>query len=146
MRFDCAVDGAPWCTPFRGALISGRYPHQTGVAANGIRLPPAQPTVATAFNAAGYHTAYVGKWHLDGTNDLDHYVPPERRGGFHYAAAHLAVIGEEDDRSMPGRRGATPNRAAPTCSSSRRARSRWVRTAPRRPASWTASTCRGAAW
>ena len=49
--------------------------------ANGIRLAPELPTVATAFAAAGYHTAYVGKWHLDGTNDLDHYVPPERRGG-----------------------------------------------------------------
>ncbi len=84
VRFDCAVAGAPWCTPFRGALLSGRYPHQTGVVANGIRLPPASPTVATAFNAAGYHTVYVGKWHLDGTNDPDHYVPPERRGGFRY--------------------------------------------------------------
>ena len=51
VRFDCAVAGAPWCTPFRGALISGRYPHQTGVVANGIRLPPDLPTVATAFDA-----------------------------------------------------------------------------------------------
>ena len=84
MRFDCAVAGAPWCTPFRGALLSGRYPHQTGVVANGVSLPPELPTVATAFNDAGYHTAYVGKWHLDGTNDPDHYVPPNRRGGFRY--------------------------------------------------------------
>ena len=84
VRFDCAVAGAPWCTPFRGALISGRYPHQSGVVANGIMLRPAIPTVAGAFNDAGYHTAYFGKWHLDGTNDPDHYVPPQRRGGFRY--------------------------------------------------------------
>jgi arylsulfatase A-like enzyme len=86
VRFDCAVAGAPWCAPFRGALISGRYPHQNGVVCNGIALPPSAPTVATAFNAAGYHTAYIGKWHLDGAyaDEARHYVPPERRGGFDY--------------------------------------------------------------
>ena len=84
VRFDCAVAGAPWCAPFRGALISGLYPHQNGVVANGIMLSPSIPTAATAFTDAGYHTAYVGKWHLDGTSEPDHYVPPGRRGGFQY--------------------------------------------------------------
>ena len=86
VRFDCAVAGAPWCAPFRGALVSGRYPHQNGVVCNGIGLSPSDPTVATAFNQAGYHTAYVGKWHLDGAyaDETTRYIPPERRGGFHY--------------------------------------------------------------
>ena len=84
MRFDAAVAGAPWCTPFRGALLTGRYPHQTGATRTPSPLPPAIPTVAHAFGAAGYHTAYVGKWHVDGSNEAIHYVPPERRGGFRY--------------------------------------------------------------
>ena len=115
VRFDCAVAGAPWCTPFRGALLSGRYPHQTGVVANGIRLPPELPTVATAFGDAGYHTAYVGKWHLDGTNDPDHYVPPERRGGFRYWVGNEASNNQHEHyvygtgRERPWRlRGAPP--------------------------------------
>ena len=84
MRFDAAVAGAPWCTPFRGALLTSRYPHQTGATRTPSALPADIPTVAHAFESAGYHTAYVGKWHLDGSNDATHYVPPERRGGFRY--------------------------------------------------------------
>ena len=45
------------------------------------------PTVAHAFNEAGYRTAYFGKWHLDGAKEgkvsvTKWIVPPERRGGF----------------------------------------------------------------
>lgn len=84
MRFDRAVSGAPWCTPFRGALLTGAYPHQNGATRTPSALDPARLTVADPFNRAGYHTAYVGKWHLDGSNQREHYVPPERRGNFRY--------------------------------------------------------------
>ncbi len=84
VRFDCAVAGAPWCSPFRGALLTGQYPHQNGVTRTPSALDPSIPTVAQAFNEAGYHTAYVGKWHVDGSNAREHYIPPERRGEFRY--------------------------------------------------------------
>lgn len=81
VRFDCAIAGTPWCTPFRGALLTGKYPHQTGVIQTPSALDPKHRTVAHAFNEAGYHTAWVGKWHLHGSNEAVH-VPPEYRGGF----------------------------------------------------------------
>ena len=84
MRFDCAVAGAPWCSPFRGALLTGKYPHQNGVTQTPSPLDPTIPTIANPFNDAGYHTAYVGKWHVDGSNAREHYIPPERRGNFQY--------------------------------------------------------------
>ncbi len=86
IRFTAAVAGTPLCCPFRGALLTGRYPHQT-VPGHEYQLPPEQPTIAHAFQAAGYRTAYLGKWHLDGHLERTgraamHIVPPERRGGF----------------------------------------------------------------
>ncbi len=84
MRFDQAVSGAPWCCPFRGALLTSRYPHQNGVYSVPAALDPALPTITAPLKAAGYHTAWVGKWHLDGSNSPLHIVPPERRGGFDY--------------------------------------------------------------
>ena len=86
VQFTGAVAGFPLCCPFRGSLVTSRYPHQC-VPGHEYRMPPEQPTIAHAFKEAGYHTAYVGKWHLDGWKEREgraamHIVPPERRGGF----------------------------------------------------------------
>ncbi len=84
LRFDCAVAGAPWCSPFRAALLTSTYPHQNGVTRTPSPLDPSLPTIAKPFRDAGYHTAWIGKWHVDGSNSGDHRIPPERRGGFEY--------------------------------------------------------------
>lgn len=84
VRFDSAVAGAPWCTPFRGSLLTSLYPHQNGATRTPSPLAPSIPTITAPFHEAGYHTAWIGKWHLDGSNSRDHYVPPDRRGGFDY--------------------------------------------------------------
>jgi arylsulfatase A-like enzyme len=86
LTFTAAVSGFPLCCPFRGSLLTGRYPHHC-VPGHEEQLPPGQPTLATVFNEAGYHTAYFGKWHLDGFKEREgraglHIVPPERRGDF----------------------------------------------------------------
>lgn len=94
ITFKNAISGCPWCSPFRGALLTGQYIHRA-VQKSPQRLDSSLPTVAEAFRKGGYHTAWFGKWHLDGgTSEPDnHYttnsrgekiriVPPERRGGF----------------------------------------------------------------
>ncbi|MEO1236850.1 MAG: sulfatase-like hydrolase/transferase, partial [Planctomycetota bacterium] len=84
--FRNAVMGFPLCCPCRGSLLTGVYPHRC-VPGHEIRMPPELPTIAEPFNGSGYHTAYLGKWHLDGAKEASvdaayHIVPPERRGGF----------------------------------------------------------------
>ena len=82
-----AVMGFPLCCPARGAMVTGLYPHRC-VPGHQYPLDPSIPTVADAFNAAGYRTAWFGKWHLDGYHEGHrgraawHIVPRERRGRF----------------------------------------------------------------
>ena len=93
-----AVAGFPLCCPFRGSLLTGKYPHKC-VPGHEYQLPPEQPTIAHVFNEYGYKTAYFGKWHLDGFHEkmgraAMHIVPPERRGGFQH------WIGYENNNSQ----------------------------------------------
>ncbi|MEX2681999.1 MAG: sulfatase [Candidatus Sigynarchaeota archaeon] len=86
VNFINAVAGYPLCCPFRGSLLTGKYPHEV-VPGHQYRMDPKEKTIAHAFNDAGYKTAYFGKWHLDGFQEQHgdvarHVVPPERRGGF----------------------------------------------------------------
>ncbi|MEX1016107.1 MAG: sulfatase [Phycisphaeraceae bacterium] len=81
-----AVAGCPLCCPYRGSLLTSQYPHKA-VPGHERPLPDDMPTVAQPFNEAGYHTAWFGKWHVDGWQERDgravmHTVPRARRGGF----------------------------------------------------------------
>jgi arylsulfatase A-like enzyme len=84
-----AVSGYPLCCPYRGSLLTSIYPHKC-VPGHEYPLPAKQRTIAHVFNDEGYHTAYIGKWHLDGFRENIqgraglHIVPQERRGGFQY--------------------------------------------------------------
>jgi arylsulfatase A-like enzyme len=85
--FRAAYSGAPLCSPARGSLMTGRYPH-CAVPGHEHPLPKGQKTVADVFKEQGYETAYFGKWHLDGFREASgtraamHIIPPHRRGGF----------------------------------------------------------------
>ena len=81
--FTNAVSGCPVCCPYRGSLMTGRYPLTHGVFLNDVPLNTEAVSLADAFNAAGYHTGYIGKWHLDG-HGRQSFIPPERRQGFRF--------------------------------------------------------------
>ncbi len=76
VTFTKAVCCTPQCTASRGGILTGLYPHRTGVVTNigagcgntdfpeGIDLHPRYKNAGEYFRDAGYETAYFGKWHL----------------------------------------------------------------------------------
>jgi len=78
-----AISTMPVCCPYRASLITGQYAHQHGIFLNDVCLSDRATSIAQAFGSAGYDTAYIGKWHLDG-HGRSAYIPPERRQGFDY--------------------------------------------------------------
>ena len=81
--FTNAVSGCPVCSPARAGMITGRYPLSHGVFVNDVYLRPGAVSIAQAYDRAGYETAYIGKWHLDG-HGRSSYIPRERRQEFKF--------------------------------------------------------------
>ena len=77
----------PVCGPARSCLQTGRYATDTGCYRNGIPLPRDAKTLAHYFSAAGYDTAYIGKWHLADREP----VGLDGRGGYRYWLAANAL-------------------------------------------------------
>lgn len=74
----------PVCLPCRAVLQTGQYASQVGIYNNAGGLAPETLTLGSRFQDAGYHTAYIGKWHIwnSDTHGTEDRVPPEYRRGY----------------------------------------------------------------
>ncbi len=86
-----AISGCPVCSPYRASLMTGQYPLTHGVFYNDKPLKPTGRTLGECFKDAGYNTAYIGKWHINGhekgettAHGRSTPVPQDRRFGFDY--------------------------------------------------------------
>ena len=108
---DHAISNTPICSPFRAMLMTGKWPHSTGVAINCYARPDgweeterekncylrrSERCLSDVLHDAGYATGYIGKWHLNkpkkpyvdpadyGGYIWDAYPPPEDRHSFDF--------------------------------------------------------------
>lgn len=72
-----AVSPTPVCGPYRATMMTGLYSHHTGVTTNALSgtLNPDLPCIGRTFRDAGYHTGYIGKWHLYARVNVDKGSP-----------------------------------------------------------------------
>lgn len=111
MAFDNAVSTYPLCSPHRASLLTGKYPYSCGMWTNckigldeTVMLKPQEVTISDVLHEHGYETAYIGKWHLDaseenfkrnpesGARHWDAFTPPgERRHHFDFWYSYGAM-------------------------------------------------------
>ncbi len=92
------------CSPSRASILGGLYAHTHGVVNNFTEYPPELPTFPRQLQAAGYDTAYFGKWHMGEDND-------DKRPGFNTFVTHRGQgkyfdnefrFNGDERRTMPG--------------------------------------------
>lgn len=72
IRFDNCFCTNALCTPARASILTGKYSHQTGVKTLNDTIDQTKHAIAAMLlHAAGYRTAFVGKWHLGHGPDHD---------------------------------------------------------------------------
>ena len=67
--FDNAFVTTSLCSPSRASILTGQYAHRHQVLANRTPLDRSIPTFPKSVQAAGYNTAFVGKWHMGDPDD-----------------------------------------------------------------------------
>ncbi|MDI6829283.1 MAG: sulfatase-like hydrolase/transferase, partial [Armatimonadota bacterium] len=86
-RFANAFVTTALCSPSRGSFLSGRYAHSHGVINNGTPWNDEIPTMPQALQKAGYDTAFIGKWHMDGQEGprpgFDHWISFKGQGVYY---------------------------------------------------------------
>ena len=99
VRFTHCYTTAPLCSPGRGAIMTGLYPHVSGVTrlvqgenADQYSLRPDLWTFAKGLREMGYRNAAARKWHLSTSGSLPHGFDAEFPSRTEYLKQSVAFL------------------------------------------------------
>jgi arylsulfatase A-like enzyme len=106
VRFSHCVANCPVCVPMRGSMLTGLQPLRHGAITNDLPMWHSVTSIGDVLSEAGYHTGYVGKWHLAGVPRDQFIARGEGRYGFsewkvcecNHDYMHAYYYDEEDRR------------------------------------------------
>lgn len=103
VRFANAFCTTSLCSPSRASILSGLYAHTHGVRDNFTEFPTNIASFPGRLQAAGYQTAYIGKWHMGENNDskrpgFDSFVTHQGQGKYYDTQFNV----DGDRRVIPG--------------------------------------------
>lgn len=106
--FENAFVTTSLCSPSRASFLTGQYPHRHGVVTNHTPWDNNRNlTFLERIKAAGYDTAFIGKWHMPGEGlpelrGVDRFISFTKEGGQGvYYDCPLIIDGVETER--PGK-------------------------------------------
>ncbi len=102
VRFTSCYAGHPNCSPSRAALMTGRTPMRAGIRSaipldSPMHLRTSELTVAEILKEAGYATAHVGKWHLNGLFNQAEQPQPNAHGFDHWFSTQNNALPSHHD-------------------------------------------------
>jgi N-acetylglucosamine-6-sulfatase len=88
------------CSPSRASILTGLYAHRHRVIDNNTPLPAGLTFFSEYLQAAGYETAFIGKWHMGSDSDApqpgyDHWVSFKGQGTYWPNPNGLNVNGKQ---------------------------------------------------
>lgn len=88
------------CSPSRASILTGVYAHRHRVIDNNNPVPPGLTFFPQYLQAAGYETAFVGKWHMGSNSDdpqpgYSHWVSFKGQGTYWPNSNGLNVNGQK---------------------------------------------------
>lgn len=76
VTFRNGIATAPVCSPNRGCLFTGRHIQNHGILVNNAAHVQPEHLLVPHLKQAGYRTAYIGKWHMGGSDYHGNTPPP----------------------------------------------------------------------